>query len=90
MRKSNGFSVAELLIVVIVVVIIGALGVVGYNSWKNNGAKQADTSNKTATTSIPEVKTTSDLDTVSKLLDDTDLNETAADSQKLGNESAAF
>lgn len=90
MRKNNGFSVAELLIIVVIVVIIGALGVVGYNSWKNNGAKQADTSNKTTATSVPEVKSTSDLDTVSKLLDNTDLNETTADSQKLGTESAAF
>ena len=90
MRKNNGFSIAELLIIVVVVVIIGALGVVGYNSWKNNGAKQADTANKTATASVPEVKNTSDLDTVSKLLDDTDLDESTTDSQKLGTESAAF
>ena len=90
MRKNEGFSISELLVVVVVVVIVVTLGVVGYNSWKNNGVKQADSTNKTTTSTVPEVKKASDLDTVNKLLDDTDLNDSTADSQKLGTEAAAF
>lgn len=93
MRKNQGFSLIEVIIVVIVVVVIGALGVVGYNAWKNNGtAKQAntsDTTNKT-TTQVPDIKSTSDLDSVAKTLDATNLGSASSDAQQLSTQSSGF
>lgn len=93
MRKNQGFSLVEGIIIVIVVVVIGALGVVGYNAWKKNGTTQQATTNttsKTTTAQVPDVKSTGDLDTVTKTLDNTNLSSATTDAQQLSTQSSGF
>ena len=93
MRKDQGFSLIEVIIVVIVVVIIGALGVVGYDAWKKNGTTQQATSNttsKTMTAQVPDVKSTSDLDTVAKSLDSANVSAGNSDTQQLSTQASGF
>lgn len=93
MSRIKGFSLVEVIIVVVVVVIIGALGYAGYNAWKaqNKPAeKTADTSQQQSVSEeAPEVKSTADLDTASKALDQLSITGDA-DAQQLSSESSSF
>jgi prepilin-type N-terminal cleavage/methylation domain-containing protein len=78
MRKS-GFSAVEVIIVLVIVGIIAALGVVGYNRWKQTQTKSNSTdTSQQSTTGAPEIKKTSDLDKAATVLDQSDLDDASA------------
>lgn len=88
MRKTKGFSVVEILIVVVVVGIVAALGVVGYGRWKQTQvANKTDTTQQTVS-AAPEIKTSSDLDTALTTLDQADV--TGTDTAQLDSQSNSF
>lgn len=89
MRKNKGFSVVEVVIVVVVVGVIATLGVVGYNRWKQTQVvSKDDTTQQADTATIPEVKTTGDLDKALSTLDQADVAGT--DTTQLDSQSNAF
>ena len=89
MRKNKGFSVVEVVIVVVVVGVITTLGVVGYNRWKQTQVVSKDTTAQQAdTATVPEVKTTSDLDKALTTLDQADV--TGTDTTQLDSQSESF
>ena len=93
MRRNQGFSIVEGIIIVVVIAVIGALGVVGYNAWKNNGTTQQATTNTTSkptTARVPDVKSTGDLDTVAKTLDNANVSAGDSDTQQLSTQASGF
>jgi prepilin-type N-terminal cleavage/methylation domain-containing protein len=88
MRKSKGFSIVEIIIVVVIVGIIAALGIVGYSRWKQTQvANKTDTTQQTAS-ATPDIKTTSDLDKALTALDQADVAGT--DTTQLDSQSNSF
>ena len=81
MRSSSsqsGFSAVEIAIVVAVVVVIGALGYVFYNNYQKQQTK-ANESSQAADSEAPAITSTSDLDTASKTIDDSDLESSSSE-----------
>jgi prepilin-type N-terminal cleavage/methylation domain-containing protein len=78
MRKS-GFSAVEVIVVLVIVGIIVALGVVGYNRWKQTQTKSSSTNtSQQSTADAPEIKKTSDLDKATTVLDQSNLDDASA------------
>lgn len=89
MRKNKGFSVVEVVIVVVVVGVIATLGVVGYNRWKQaQVVSKDDTAQQADAATVPDVKTTTDLDKALSTLDQADVAGT--DTTQLDSQSSAF
>ena len=85
LKKQNGFSLVEMVIVVIVIVVIAALGYVAWNKFANKDAQMETSTSQPATAddvpTAPQIKTTDDLDEASTTLDEIDLNESSDDAQ---------
>lgn len=84
MNKQRGFSVVEVLLVAVVVAV---LAFVGYRIYQN---RQVKTDVPAPQSSVPEVKTTADLDKASKTLDDTNVDALDSYDQQLGTAEASF
>ncbi len=91
--KQAGFSAVEAVIIVLVVAAIAGIGYVVFNrvSNKDTGANQTTSSSTDTTTpEAPAVNNTTDLDSASKALDDTNVDAAASDSTALDSELSQF
>lgn len=81
MKRTHGFSVVEVGLVIAVIAILGGLGFVFYNKWAASQAKTAQTSTTqsatTAATTAPTITKASDLDKAASTLDSTDVTSSA-------------
>lgn len=80
MKRSTGFSIVEVLVVVVVLALVGYLGYVGWNKWQDSKkSATADTNQVQTSGSVKPAKinSTSDLDSVAKQLDSTNLNDSS-------------
>ncbi|MEP7205265.1 MAG: prepilin-type N-terminal cleavage/methylation domain-containing protein [Candidatus Saccharibacteria bacterium] len=78
--NKSGFSIIELVIVVVVVGLIGALGYTFYN--RQQATNQATSTSRNAdVASAPEIKTATDLNAASKVLDATTVGDEGDNAQ---------
>ncbi len=89
MKRVSGFSAVEVLIVITLVVLVG---LVGYNVYSMNVARNNSTTEQQAiadqTPEAPEINNESDLDTAAQTLDAVDIDESNNDLQQLDSETA--
>lgn len=89
MKKNQGFSIVEVLVVAVVLVVLGVLGYVAYNRFYSNndntGAALVD-----EVPSAPKVTTKTDLKTVSSTIDSVDLDAVDAQISELDKELNKF
>ena len=84
MRNKNGFTIVEVVVLIAVLAIIGALGYMAYNNLVNSqdSNKTADASTAQTPTATPVVvKSSSDLEKISKELDAMSLEDSDSSSQ---------
>lgn len=82
MRNKNGFTIVEIVILIAVLAIIGALGYMAYNNLiagNSTNSKDAASSNQTVAPVV--VKSSSDLEKVTKELDAMSLEDSDSTSQ---------
>lgn len=85
--RERGFTAVEL---IITLVVVAALVVVGWFVFDRMQDKDDNKTDTTQQTSDDEVKSTTDLDTANKTLDDTNLDASTSDSGELDSELSAF
>lgn len=89
MKTNSGFSIVEALIAVAVVVLVG---LVGYNLYSMQQARNESTSEQQAVAKevpeAPNIKDTSDLDEAAKTLDQIDPEANDKESAQLDSETA--
>ena len=86
MRNKNGFSLVETVVLLTVMVLVGALGYMAYNNFVANTDGKATSTSDMSTSPNPSVspvvvKSTSDLDKISKELDSMSLEDSDSSSQ---------
>lgn len=87
MKKSQGFTLIEILLVIVIVALIG---LVGYNLYSLNTRSQqaATTPEQQADTTAPAITTTSDLDKAAATLDANDPSANATELDQLQNDAS--
>ncbi len=90
--KQQGFSAVEAVIIVLVIAAIGVVGYTVYNRKHNAKAEPSASQQRVnGTTPVaPAIEDTSDLDSATKTLDDTNIDATASDSRQLDSEINRF
>lgn len=91
-RTQYGFTAFEGVIIVLVVAVLAAAGYMVYSRMNNTASKTSSTSDQATSTTptAPAVNNTSDLDTASKTLDDTNVDATVSDTAQLDSELNQF
>jgi prepilin-type N-terminal cleavage/methylation domain-containing protein len=93
-KSNSGFALLELIAVVVIVGLIALAGLKVYGAHKNSVASESAATNtssqeslKSAAATVPQVKSSADLDKASKVLDQNDPDSTNAnDSAQLDND----
>ena len=88
MKKYQGFSLVEVVIILVIVTVIGAVGYVAYDRLYNPSTDEI--SNVQSVPETPAVSTKADLDTAATALDSADLDAAEAEITALEAELAKF
>lgn len=91
-KRQSGFSAVELVIVLAVVAVLGLVGYSVNNRLRNKpGSTQNSAAKASDVSAAPEVKSASDLDKASQVLDQNNPGSTnSSDASKLDGELGAF
>jgi len=91
-RSSKGFALLEAVAIVGIVGLIALVGVKVYGSHKDKSAATTNSqSQQSAAATVPQVKTSADLDKASQVLDQNDpTTANSNDSAQLDRDSSAF
>ena len=92
LSRQRGFSAVEVVIAVVVVGAIAATGYLAYGRMKtaSKTPTASDQAQQATTPTAPAISSTKDLDSSSKVLDNTNLDATATDTSDLDAETANF